>query len=235
MHARFAPVRDHFHDLLASGRETGAGLTIWYDGQPVVDLVGGSRGGHGPGGDAVAAGHAGERLLGRQAGGRALPAAARRPGNCRSRRARGPVLAGVPYPRHSASGVVAHRRAAGLPGAPTGQRDHRLGAAHRRPGRRRPRVVAGLGSRRTRLDVRAPGGRGGPPRRRTVGGPVPGRGDRRTGGSSTSASGWPRRTSCAARTCATATRSGRAGSSASRGHCGRGRWATRPAGWTWRC
>ncbi|MFG1762060.1 serine hydrolase domain-containing protein [Micromonospora parva] len=50
MHARFAPVRDHFHDLLASGRETGAALTIWYDGQPVVDLVGGSRGGHRPGG-----------------------------------------------------------------------------------------------------------------------------------------------------------------------------------------
>ncbi|MEU5721205.1 serine hydrolase domain-containing protein [Micromonospora sp. NPDC047738] len=41
MHARFAPVRDCFHDLLATGRETGAGLTIWYDGQPVVDLTGG--------------------------------------------------------------------------------------------------------------------------------------------------------------------------------------------------
>ncbi|MEV4117617.1 serine hydrolase domain-containing protein [Micromonospora sp. NPDC049645] len=51
MHARFAPVRDCFHDLLTSGRETGAGLTIWYDGQPVVDLVGGSRSGHGPGGE----------------------------------------------------------------------------------------------------------------------------------------------------------------------------------------
>ncbi|GLZ56777.1 serine hydrolase domain-containing protein [Micromonospora sp. NBRC 107095] len=49
MHARFTPVRDHFHDLLASGRETGASLTIWYDGQPVVDLVGGSRSGHRPG------------------------------------------------------------------------------------------------------------------------------------------------------------------------------------------
>lgn len=43
MHPRFAPVRDCFHDLLASGRETGASLAIWYDGQPVVDLVGGSR------------------------------------------------------------------------------------------------------------------------------------------------------------------------------------------------
>ena len=51
MHARFAPVRDCFHDLLASGRETGAGLTIWYDGQPVVDLVGGSRSGYRPGGE----------------------------------------------------------------------------------------------------------------------------------------------------------------------------------------
>ncbi|MEW2426926.1 serine hydrolase domain-containing protein [Micromonospora sp. NPDC047644] len=51
MHARFAPVRDCFHDLLASGRETGAALTIWYDGQPVVDLTGGSRSGHGPGGE----------------------------------------------------------------------------------------------------------------------------------------------------------------------------------------
>ncbi|MEU7587127.1 serine hydrolase domain-containing protein [Micromonospora sp. NPDC049230] len=43
MHARFAPVRDCFHDLLTSGRETGAALVIWYDGQPVVDLVGGTR------------------------------------------------------------------------------------------------------------------------------------------------------------------------------------------------
>ena len=51
MHARFAPVRDCFHDLLAAGRETGAGLTIWYDGQPVVDLIGGSRSGDGPGGE----------------------------------------------------------------------------------------------------------------------------------------------------------------------------------------
>ncbi|SCE67011.1 CubicO group peptidase, beta-lactamase class C family [Micromonospora viridifaciens] len=40
MHARFAPVRDCFHDLFASGRETGAGLTIRYDGRPVVDLTG---------------------------------------------------------------------------------------------------------------------------------------------------------------------------------------------------
>jgi CubicO group peptidase (beta-lactamase class C family) len=43
MHPRFAPVRDCFHDLFAAGRETGAGLSIWYDGHPVVDLVGGSR------------------------------------------------------------------------------------------------------------------------------------------------------------------------------------------------
>ncbi|MET8465308.1 serine hydrolase domain-containing protein [Micromonospora zamorensis] len=43
MHARFAPVRDCFHDLLTSGRETGASLVIWYDGQPVVDLIGGTR------------------------------------------------------------------------------------------------------------------------------------------------------------------------------------------------
>lgn len=51
MHARFAPVRDCFHDLLTSGRETGASLVVWYDGQPVVDLVGGfSRSADGPGG-----------------------------------------------------------------------------------------------------------------------------------------------------------------------------------------
>ncbi|RKF27602.1 class A beta-lactamase-related serine hydrolase [Micromonospora globbae] len=42
-HARFAAVRDRFHDLLAEGRETGAGLAIWYDGEPVVDIVGGER------------------------------------------------------------------------------------------------------------------------------------------------------------------------------------------------
>ncbi|MFF0149758.1 serine hydrolase domain-containing protein [Micromonospora sp. NPDC005203] len=48
MHARFAPVRDCFHDLFTAGRETGAGLTISYDGQPVVDLVGGFRTGAGP-------------------------------------------------------------------------------------------------------------------------------------------------------------------------------------------
>ncbi|MEU7798773.1 serine hydrolase domain-containing protein [Micromonospora arborensis] len=51
MHARFAPVRDCFHDLFTAGRETGASLTIWYDGQPVVDLVGGSRTGAGPEGE----------------------------------------------------------------------------------------------------------------------------------------------------------------------------------------
>ncbi|WP_319461929.1 serine hydrolase domain-containing protein [Micromonospora sp. RTP1Z1] len=44
MHARFAAVRDCFHDLLAAGRETGAGLAIWYDGRPVVDLVAGAAG-----------------------------------------------------------------------------------------------------------------------------------------------------------------------------------------------
>ncbi|SIN29128.1 serine hydrolase domain-containing protein [Micromonospora cremea] len=43
MHARFAPVRDCFHDLFATGRENGASLTVWYDGHPVIDLVGGSR------------------------------------------------------------------------------------------------------------------------------------------------------------------------------------------------
>ncbi|WP_091647773.1 serine hydrolase domain-containing protein [Micromonospora pallida] len=42
MRARFAGVHDCFHDLLDSGRETGAALSIRYDGQPVVDLVGGS-------------------------------------------------------------------------------------------------------------------------------------------------------------------------------------------------
>jgi CubicO group peptidase (beta-lactamase class C family) len=41
VHTRFAAVRDCFQDLFATGRETGAGLAIWYDGQPVVDLVGG--------------------------------------------------------------------------------------------------------------------------------------------------------------------------------------------------
>lgn len=51
MHARFEPVRDHFHDLLASGRESGASLTVWYDGRPVLDLVGGSRSGDGPSGE----------------------------------------------------------------------------------------------------------------------------------------------------------------------------------------
>ncbi|MEH0842482.1 serine hydrolase domain-containing protein [Micromonospora sp. CPCC 205711] len=45
MHARFAPVRDCFHDLLADGRETGAGLTVWYDGRPVVELAGGGSAG----------------------------------------------------------------------------------------------------------------------------------------------------------------------------------------------
>ncbi|PYC73367.1 carboxylesterase [Micromonospora arborensis] len=51
MHARFAPVRDCFHDLFTAGRETGASLTIWYDGQPVVDLVGGCRTGAGHDGE----------------------------------------------------------------------------------------------------------------------------------------------------------------------------------------
>ncbi|MBM0231634.1 beta-lactamase family protein [Micromonospora sp. STR1_7] len=51
MHARFNPVRDCFHDLLASGRESGASLAVWYDGQPVVDLVGGSRSSDGPDGE----------------------------------------------------------------------------------------------------------------------------------------------------------------------------------------
>lgn len=43
MHARFTPVRDCFDDLLAAGRESGASLAVWYDGQQVVDLVGGYR------------------------------------------------------------------------------------------------------------------------------------------------------------------------------------------------
>jgi CubicO group peptidase (beta-lactamase class C family) len=43
MHTRFTPVRDCFHDLFTAGRETGAALAIWYDGEPVVDLVGGTR------------------------------------------------------------------------------------------------------------------------------------------------------------------------------------------------
>ncbi|MET7469251.1 serine hydrolase domain-containing protein [Micromonospora sp. NPDC005686] len=42
MHARFAPVRDCFHDLFATGRETGASLAVWHDGVPVIDLVGGT-------------------------------------------------------------------------------------------------------------------------------------------------------------------------------------------------
>ncbi|MCO1596545.1 beta-lactamase family protein [Micromonospora sp. RHAY321] len=43
MHERFGPVRNCFHDLLATGRESGASLTVWYDGHPVLDLTGGSR------------------------------------------------------------------------------------------------------------------------------------------------------------------------------------------------
>ncbi|TDC76136.1 class A beta-lactamase-related serine hydrolase [Micromonospora sp. KC606] len=41
MHPRFTPVRDCFHDLFSSGRETGAALAVWYDGHPIIDLVGG--------------------------------------------------------------------------------------------------------------------------------------------------------------------------------------------------
>ncbi|TDB70612.1 serine hydrolase domain-containing protein [Micromonospora sp. KC723] len=48
MHPRFTPVRDCFHDLFASGRETGAALAVWHDGHPVVDLVGGSDAGWRP-------------------------------------------------------------------------------------------------------------------------------------------------------------------------------------------
>ncbi|RKN28605.1 serine hydrolase domain-containing protein [Micromonospora musae] len=40
---RFAAVDDRFRSLLADGRETGAALTIWYDGRIVVDVVGGER------------------------------------------------------------------------------------------------------------------------------------------------------------------------------------------------
>ncbi|WP_235966238.1 hypothetical protein [Micromonospora rubida] len=39
MRARFGPVRDCFHDLFAAGRETGAGLAVWYDGRPADELV----------------------------------------------------------------------------------------------------------------------------------------------------------------------------------------------------
>ncbi|WMF04604.1 hypothetical protein [Micromonospora robiginosa] len=38
MPARFAPVRDAFHDLFATGRETGAALSVRLDGVPVVEL-----------------------------------------------------------------------------------------------------------------------------------------------------------------------------------------------------
>ncbi|WP_238453468.1 hypothetical protein [Micromonospora sp. ATA51] len=48
MHPRFAPVRDCFQDLFAGGRETGAALTVWYDGAPAVDLLGGPPGGRTP-------------------------------------------------------------------------------------------------------------------------------------------------------------------------------------------
>ncbi|MFI7609129.1 serine hydrolase domain-containing protein [Micromonospora sp. NPDC049366] len=41
--SRFAAVHDCFQGLLADGRETGAALTIRYDGVAVVDLVGGER------------------------------------------------------------------------------------------------------------------------------------------------------------------------------------------------
>ena len=128
----------------------------------------------GPAGSTRGGRHAGQRLLGRQAGRRALPADPGRPEIWPD----DPVARYWPGFRPGASGVChPHRRAAGLPGAPAGHRDRRLGAAHRRPGRRRAGVAAGLGGRRTRLDVRAPGRRaaalhGG-------GGPVPGRGHRR--------------------------------------------------------
>ncbi|NUT35696.1 MAG: beta-lactamase family protein [Hamadaea sp.] len=39
----FAPVREVFADLVASGAESGAGLTVIHDGRVVVDLVGGHR------------------------------------------------------------------------------------------------------------------------------------------------------------------------------------------------
>ncbi|WP_405102304.1 serine hydrolase domain-containing protein [Micromonospora sp. NBC_01412] len=42
MRPHFGPVRDCFHDLFSAGRETGAGLAVWYDGRPVVDLVAGA-------------------------------------------------------------------------------------------------------------------------------------------------------------------------------------------------
>lgn len=39
----FGPVRERFGQLLADGREIGAGLAIWQDGQEVLSLAGGSR------------------------------------------------------------------------------------------------------------------------------------------------------------------------------------------------
>ncbi|MGN9811813.1 serine hydrolase domain-containing protein [Micromonospora sp. BQ11] len=42
MSARFAAVHDRFHDLLASGRETGAALAVDVDGIPAVRLTGGA-------------------------------------------------------------------------------------------------------------------------------------------------------------------------------------------------
>lgn len=42
MHTRFTPVRDCFHDLFVTGRETGASLAVWHDGVPVIELMGGT-------------------------------------------------------------------------------------------------------------------------------------------------------------------------------------------------
>ncbi|MEV1143736.1 serine hydrolase domain-containing protein [Micromonospora sp. NPDC049799] len=48
MPVRFDAVHDCFHDLLASGRETGAALAIDVDGEPAVRLTGGARKGTDP-------------------------------------------------------------------------------------------------------------------------------------------------------------------------------------------
>ncbi|MBP1780241.1 hypothetical protein J3R08_000091 [Micromonospora sp. HB375] len=42
MHTRFTPVRDCFHDLFVTGRETGASLAVRHDGVPVIELMGGT-------------------------------------------------------------------------------------------------------------------------------------------------------------------------------------------------
>jgi CubicO group peptidase (beta-lactamase class C family) len=43
VHPRFVPVRDEFVRSFSNGSETGAGLSVWHDGEHVVDLWGGIR------------------------------------------------------------------------------------------------------------------------------------------------------------------------------------------------